>query len=90
MRLSLLAALIALAPAAHADQITIFAAASLKTAMDQIAADWQAAHGDTLVISYAGSTGKSTGPHVHYEIRKNDTAIDPWTYLIVYKSTRKS
>ena len=42
------------------------------------------------VISYAGSTGKSTGPHVHYEIRKNDTAIDPWTYLIVYKSTRKS
>ena len=50
--------------------------------------------GDTVkkgqVISYAGSTGKSTGPHVHYEIRKDDTAIDPWTYLIVYKSTRKS
>ena len=42
------------------------------------------------VISYAGSTGKSTGPHVHYEIRQNDTAIDPWTYLIAYKSTRKS
>ena len=42
------------------------------------------------VISYAGSTGKSTGPHVHYEIRKNDTAIDPWTYLIVYKCARKS
>ena len=42
------------------------------------------------VISYAGSTGRSTGPHVHYEIRKNDTAIDPWTYLIVYKSARKS
>ena len=42
------------------------------------------------VISYVGSTGRSTGPHVHYEIRKNDTAIDPWTYLIVYKSARKS
>ena len=42
------------------------------------------------VISYAGSTGRSTGPHVHYEIRKNDTAIDPWTYLVVYKSARKS
>ena len=56
MRLSLLAALIALAPAAHADEITIFAAASLKTAMDQIAADWQAAHADTVVISYAGSS----------------------------------
>ena len=56
MRLSLIAALIALAPAAHADEITVFAAASLKTALDQIAQDWQAAHGDTLVISYAGSS----------------------------------
>ena len=56
MRLSLLAALIALAPAAHADEITIFAAASLKTALDQIAANWQAAQGDTVVISYAGSS----------------------------------
>lgn len=57
MRLSILsAALIALAPAAHADEITIFAAASLKDALDAIAADWQKAHDDTLVISYAGSS----------------------------------
>ena len=34
------------------------------------------------VISYAGSTGKSTGPHVHYEVRINDTAVDPWQYLV--------
>ena len=56
MRISLIAALIALAPAAHADEITVFAAASLKTALDQVAAEWQAAHGDTVVISYAGSS----------------------------------
>jgi murein DD-endopeptidase MepM/ murein hydrolase activator NlpD len=34
------------------------------------------------VISYAGSTGKSTGPHVHYEVRENGTAVDPWKYLV--------
>lgn len=57
MRLSLIAAaLIALAPAAHADEITIFAAASLKTALDEIATQWQKDHGDTVVISYAGSS----------------------------------
>ena len=56
MRLSLIAAIIALAPAAHADEITVFAAASLKTALDEIAADWQESQGDTIVISYAGSS----------------------------------
>ena len=57
MRLSLVAAaLIALAPSARADEITVFAAASLKTALDEIAADWQGKHGDQLVISYAGSS----------------------------------
>lgn len=34
------------------------------------------------VIAYAGSTGLSTGPHVHYEVRENDDAVDPWKYLI--------
>lgn len=57
MRLPLLAAaLIAFAPAAHADEITIFAAASLKDALDQIASEWQTSHDDTVVISYAGSS----------------------------------
>ena len=36
------------------------------------------------VIAYAGSTGRSTGPHLHYEIRINNTAVDPWTYLVAY------
>jgi murein DD-endopeptidase MepM/ murein hydrolase activator NlpD len=33
------------------------------------------------VIGYVGSTGKSTGPHCHYEVIKNNTKIDPIHYF---------
>lgn len=29
------------------------------------------------VIGYVGNTGKSVGPHCHYEVRKNDVPINP-------------
>jgi murein DD-endopeptidase MepM/ murein hydrolase activator NlpD len=32
-------------------------------------------------VGHAGSTGRSTGPHVHYEIRENDQAVDPLKYI---------
>jgi murein DD-endopeptidase MepM/ murein hydrolase activator NlpD len=35
--------------------------------------------GDT--IGAVGSTGRSTGPHLHYEVRKDDTAHDPAPFL---------
>jgi molybdate transport system substrate-binding protein len=40
---------------AMADDITVFAAASLKTALDQVAADWQATTGDQVTLVYGGS-----------------------------------
>lgn len=32
------------------------------------------------VIAFSGSTGNSSGPHVHYEIRIDDVTVDPLTF----------
>ena len=49
------ACLLGLSLPVSAGDVTIFAAASLKNALDQVAADWQAETGNTAVLSYGGS-----------------------------------
>ena len=53
--LGLAAALVA-APAAFAQEVTVFAAASLANALDDINAAWEAETGKSAVISYAASS----------------------------------
>ncbi|MFQ5664469.1 MAG: peptidoglycan DD-metalloendopeptidase family protein [Terriglobia bacterium] len=33
------------------------------------------------IIGYVGSSGRSTGPHLHYEVRLYNAPVNPWRFL---------
>lgn len=39
------------------------------------------------VIAYSGATGRVTSPHLHYEVRMNGVAVNPYPYLIRSSAT---
>ncbi|MCI4668382.1 MAG: M23/M56 family metallopeptidase [Bacteroidia bacterium] len=44
-----------------------------------VKAGQQVKQGD--VIGYVGNTGKSMGPHLHYEVRKDNIPVNPMSYI---------
>lgn len=42
------------------------------------------------VVGYEGASGRSTGPHLHYEVRIYNTPVNPWRYLKDAKPSNNS
>lgn len=36
------------------------------------------------LVGYVGTTGYSSGPHLHYEIRQKNTPIDPHNFMVIH------
>jgi len=40
------------------------------------------------IIGFVGKTGRTTGYHVHYEIRKDDKSVDPYSCILNFRNKR--
>ncbi|MBN9274302.1 MAG: M23 family metallopeptidase, partial [Mesorhizobium sp.] len=40
-------------------------------------------------VGETGSSGRSTGPHLHYEVRHNGEAVNPLRFLAIGKKVQK-
>ena len=34
------------------------------------------------LLGYVGKTGKALGPHLHYEVRINNSSVNPYNYIL--------
>jgi len=41
------------------------------------------------VVGKSGNTGRSTGPHLHYEVRQSSKALNPMTYIRAGQNLQK-
>jgi murein DD-endopeptidase MepM/ murein hydrolase activator NlpD len=57
--------------------------ASLYGHLQRIGTSLQAPVKSGMLIGWVGSTGQSTGPHLHFELRQNGKARDPDKYLFL-------
>ena len=57
--------------------------ASLYGHLQKVGTTLRSAVKSTMIIGWVGSTGQSTGPHLHFELRQNGKAQDPDKYLFL-------